>query len=548
MRFLTRGLLGIFLLTLTLGLLGLAGRTVYQAMNAEDEGFGGRRGSGEEREFAVNVSTFEALRVRPVISSFGEVESWRTLELRTAVGGTVVELAEAFRDGGRVRSGDILVQMDRADAETAKQLAETELAEAEAEVSEADAALILAQDETTAAEAQRDLRARAFARQQDLQARGAGTAANVEVAELALSSADQTLVGRRQALAQAEARINRAAISLQRRKIQLAEAERALADTVIRAPFDGLLSAVDVVRGGLLTNNERVATLIDPDALEVAFRISKAEFARLIAAGRLEGLEITATLMLDGIPLVVNGVVDRADAEVGAGQTGRLLFARLDVEGSRALRPGDFIEVQIVEPALENVAVIPATAADTAGRILLLGAEDRLEGAVVQILRRQGNDLIVGEAPFGREYVAERLPQLGAGVKVRPVRAGDGMQEAEMIELAPERRARLIAAVEGNTRIPEERKARMLEQLAEAKVPVEMVARLEARMGGAPTGVAEASGQTVALDAARRARLKAFVEANTGMPQDVKARLLAQLDEEEVPLGMVERLESRMGG
>ncbi|MEO0911369.1 MAG: HlyD family efflux transporter periplasmic adaptor subunit [Pseudomonadota bacterium] len=551
MRFLTRGLLGIFLLTLTLGLLGLAGRTVFVAMNAEEEGFGGRRGGGEEREFAVNVAAFEPVRVRPVISSFGEVESWRVLELRTAVGGTVIELADAFRDGGRVRAGDILVQMDRADAETALRLAETELAEAEAEVSEADDALVLASDEVTAALAQRDLRARAFARQEDLLERGAGTAAAVETAELSLSSAEQTLVGRRQALAQAEARINRAAISLERRKIQLAEAERALADTVIPAPFDGLLSAVDAVRGGLLTSNERVATLIDPAALEVAFRISKAEFARLLAAGPLEGLEVTATLVLDGIPLVVAGAVDRVDAEVGDGQTGRLVFARLDPDGARALRPGDFVEVQIVEPPLDNVAVIPATASDTAGRVLLLGAEDRLESVRVSILRRQGNDLIVGEAPFGREYVAERLPQLGGGVKVRPVRAGDGMQEAEMIRLEPARRDRLIAAVEANGRIPAERKARMLERLREGEVPAEMVARLEARMGGAPAGgtpaVAPAS-EMVALEPARRARLKAFVESNARMPQDVKARILEQLEEEDVPLATVLRLESRMGG
>ena len=46
----------------------------------------------------------------------------------------------------------------------------------------------------------------------------------------------------------------------------------------------------------------------------------------------------------------------------------------------------------------------------------------------------------------------------------------------------------------------------------------------------------------------RRARLVAFVEANNGMPQEAKERVLARLSEQKVPAQMVARLESRMGG
>jgi len=46
----------------------------------------------------------------------------------------------------------------------------------------------------------------------------------------------------------------------------------------------------------------------------------------------------------------------------------------------------------------------------------------------------------------------------------------------------------------------------------------------------------------------RRARLVAFIEANDRMPQEAKARVLAQLAAPEVPARVVERLEQRMGG
>ncbi len=49
------------------------------------------------------------------------------------------------------------------------------------------------------------------------------------------------------------------------------------------------------------------------------------------------------------------------------------------------------------------------------------------------------------------------------------------------------------------------------------------------------------------LDPDRRARLIAYVEGNGFIPADVRARMLDQLQQDEVPAQMVTRLESRMG-
>ena len=200
MRFLTRSLAGILILGLTLGLLALAVNNIrlgLEARNAE----AGRERPAEERVFAVNVATLTPGPAQPVITGFGEVESARSLEIRAESPGRIVALSDAFRDGGQVAAGDILVQIDPADAESALDLARAELAEAEAELSEAQADLTLAEDDLAAAERQLELRAQALARQEDLLGRGAGTSAAVETAALALSSAEQALVGRRQALA-----------------------------------------------------------------------------------------------------------------------------------------------------------------------------------------------------------------------------------------------------------------------------------------------------------------------------------------------------------
>jgi hypothetical protein len=69
---------------------------------------------------------------------------------------------------------------------------------------------------------------------------------------------------------------------------------------------------------------------------------------------------------------------------------------------------------------------------------------------------------------------------------VRPLRSGsqDVVEAPTMLELTDERRAKLVAFVEGNTRMPPDAKTRVLAQLAEPQVPAQVVARIESRMGG----------------------------------------------------------------
>ncbi|MSU91301.1 HlyD family efflux transporter periplasmic adaptor subunit [Rhodobacteraceae bacterium 2CG4] len=491
MRFLTRTLAGVFLLCLTLGLLAMAAGTVFRALQQADDS--DPRGGAREREFAVYVDTLSLGTATPVITAYGEVASGRTLEIRSGAAGRVSKLSEAYRDGGRVAAGSLLVQIDPVDARAALDIARADLDEAEAQRVEAEQTLELARQDLAAAQQSRDLRARALERQSAIRDRGAGTGAAVEESEIALASADQALVGRRQALAQAEAQADQARIAVTRRGIALREAERALDDTTITAPFAGLLTATTAVPGGQVSANEKLGSLIDTAALEIAFRVSNAEYARLVGrAGELGEIRIRATLPLDGFPIEVTGRVDRVGAEVGSGQTGRVLYARLDGPGAAALRPGDFVTVEIPEPPLQGVAVIPAAAVAADGEVLLLADDGRLEAARLRILRRQGDDVIVADAPAGRTYVRERQPQLGPGVKVRPVEGGaDGAAADAAAQAAPptlvlsaDRRARLIAFVEGNARMPDEVKARLLAQLSAEQVPAEVVERLESRMGG----------------------------------------------------------------
>jgi len=483
MRFLRRSLVGLFLTAVTFGLLAFAGNSVYSALetvwNAEQ-----RSRPARERVFAVNTVTYQPDTLTPVLTSFGEVRSRRTLEVRATASGTVVDLADAVEEGGAVIAGDRLLKIDPTDAEAALALSRTDLAEAEAERRDAGRALELARDDLEAAEQQLALRSQALKRQQDLASRGLGTEASVETAALAEASARQSVLSKRQALALAEARLDQARNALARNAISVAEAERALANTEIFAEFSGTLSGVSVVQGRLVQNNEQIASLVDPDLLEVAFRISTSEYARLLDEdGDLLKSDVRVVLDIPGVDLETKGVINRESAAVGAGLTGRQIFARIDTP--RGFRPGDFVTVLIEEPPLAGVARLPATALDAASTVLVIDEDDRLEVVPVELMRRQGDDVIVRAAGLtGRSIVAERSPLLGEGIKVRPLSAASEPAPPAMVELSEERRARLVAFVESNQRMPQAAKDRVLSQLAKPMVPVATVERIEARMGG----------------------------------------------------------------
>ncbi len=484
MRFLRQSLVGVFLASVTLALLFVAVQmisgAVQDVLTRDDE-----PPQARERVFAVSVQPAELSTVTPYLEAFGEVQSRRRLELRAALGGRVISLSEDFEDGGVVTQGEVLVELDPADAQSALDRAKSDLLDAQFEERDAERSLLLAQDELNSAEAQAGLRGRALQRQKDLQSRGVGTPAAVEEAELAEASAQQSVLARRIALAQAESRVDQASTLLARARIALEAAERDLDDMTVRARFGGTLTDVTLVEGRLVSANEKLAELVDPNALEVAFRVSTAQYVRLLdAQGALINAPVTVSLEVTGTDLMAQGRISRDSGSAGEGQTGRLIYARLD--DASGFKPGDFVTVTVEEQPLENVVRLPSSVLDAVGTVLVLGEGDRLEALPVQLIRRQGDEVLLrGEGLEGREVVVGRTPLLGAGVRVRPLRVeANAGATAEMVELTEEKRAQLMAQVEASDRMPEDVKDRVLGQLREATVPASLVRRLENRAGG----------------------------------------------------------------
>lgn len=497
------------------GLDGVLG--AYCATESESGGrrYGRGRGApGGETVFSVELQPLRKTTENPILTAFGAVQSGRSWEIRAEAGGRLVELAERMRDGATVRKDQLLMRIDPADPATAQADAAAALAEAEAEQADARRSLALAQTEKKAAEAQRKLRARLFERQKALVARGVSAETARDEAELALAEAERAVITLDQAVATAERRVTQSAAQVERAKLTLSQARRNVGETEIRAPFDGTLridtemeSGAGLTLGRLVQVNDMFGALIDLKAMEVWFRVSDVDFARLLdAEGRLARLPATAVLELGERQVSVPARLKRVSATVSPEEGGRRVYAALEVGPETVLRPGDFVRVAVQEPPLSDVANLPASALDEQERILVVDDQERLRAVETQVLRRFGDRVLLraktGALPWGARVVSVRTPRLAPGVKVKPavidapagpgggaVGGGGGLRagapSGARVALAPDRRARLIAFVKAADRMPPRRRARLLEALDEPEPPLALVERLERRMTGA---------------------------------------------------------------
>ena len=372
-----------------------------------------------ERARPIAAATVSIADIQPAIDAFGEVVAERDVELRALVAGPVVAVGESFVNGGTVRAGALLVEIDpfeyRArvtEAEAALAEARALLAETEAELGAEKAGLVEERTQLTIAE-------RELARRRDLLAKGSGAEKAVDDAAMrrserarAATATERRVAGLRAGIARQEAVIARTAVALER-------AERDLANARLVAPFDGYLTGISAALGKRLGVNDPVVRLLDQERLDIRIHLSDADYGRLVSsAAGLRGRPVEVTWRAGRSSFPFHAVIQRADGEVDAASGGVTVYARIDHAEAVPLRPGTFVEVRIPDRVYRAATRLPETALvgdDTVYAVV----QGRLERRSVMLLARVGNDVVVsGEIADGERIATTRFPEIGPGVKV----------------------------------------------------------------------------------------------------------------------------------
>ena len=492
MLFATRAVSGFVLTSVTVALLGAAGWQIYSSVSGAEKR---KRPPARERSYIVDVDIVKLRNVEPQLTAYGRVLAGRTLEIRAPGAGLITEMSSNMRNGRSVAAGELLFRVEPETFERRVVDARAGLTQAKLELSEATASKRHLSLEIQAAELQERIRRDDLARKRDLHAKKLVTSTSIDESKLAVLTAEQAVVAKQQALIALESRTAKARAGVERAELTLRDAEKTLADASYRAPFSGRISEVALSLGRRVNQNEKLAVLIDPNNLEVSFPVRNGEFGRLVdpkQPDKVRPLAVKVSMQLDRQSVTIEGQLDRPDA-IAASQTGRIVYARLDGKAASVLRPGDFVRVNVTEPQLANVAVIPVDASTIDGRVLLVGRDNRLVEQQVDVLRQQTTSLVVRGLANGMRVVRRRLPYLANSIRVAPrARADDAspgqvaakprQPATERISLDPKRRAALIAHVKSRSRMPAHRRQRLLEELKKAEPSRRIIERLEQRM------------------------------------------------------------------
>ena len=315
-----------------------------------------------ERAYSVETLTLSAGDISQAIEASGNVQPARQVDLRPLVGGQVIYVNPNLRDGGAVSAGELLIEIDPANADLNLRQAQNALTDAQTSAARLTADVARQEGQVTLQRQQLRLAEAELARRQDLLDQGIITQAAFEQVQTSTLAQRQSLSGSANALAQLREQSDASATALDSARISVDLAAKSLADTKLTAPFDALVVLSNVQQGQLASQGDLAARLLDTAGLEVQFRLPADLFSRLSQLGEtgLLGQSISVSWSGQVGSMPIEGVIVRQGSTFDASASGVPLFATLPPAAfDGGLRPGAFVTVALQGESFGQVYALP---------------------------------------------------------------------------------------------------------------------------------------------------------------------------------------------
>jgi RND family efflux transporter MFP subunit len=326
-----------------------------------------------------------------LLNASGYVTPRRRATIAAKITGRVVGVY--FDEGVHVKEGQILAKLDDADVKRALDSAIADRNSTQAQISDFQVQLKNAELQVH--------------RAKELQAAGVQSQ---EVLDNALTSADSLrakIALTKEQVAASVARIN--------------EAQQTVDNTVIRAPFEGIVVSKDAQVGEMVSpvsagggfTRTGIATIVDMNSNEIEVDVNEAYIARVVPDQRV-------TAVLDAypdwqIPSKVRTVIPTADRQKATVKV-RISFIKLDPRilpdmGVKVTFLGD--EPKKQAGTIEPVASVPSSALrdENGSKIVFLVKDNKIERRAVKVGNARGSDteIFAGLAPG--DMVVTKGPQ-----------------------------------------------------------------------------------------------------------------------------------------
>ncbi|WP_289101407.1 HlyD family efflux transporter periplasmic adaptor subunit [uncultured Marinobacter sp.] len=367
-----------------------------------------------ERSWRVEVQAITPGSQVPVLPLYGEVLAPDQQTITATLAGRVAE--RPVSEGMSVKQGDLLLALDEADIGPA-------LAQARAQVDDLDAQISSEQvryrNDQAALKSEQAIVANArrqFERIESLVGRNLASRENLEAATDALARAELTVSTRQRAIQEHPARLQSLEAKLAQARANLSATERDVDRARVVAPFDGVVTGIEVAVGDQVSRNEPLLTVYPTRGLEVRARVPQVFQNELITALG-QGQTLTA-ISDNGHQFVLArfaGLSDPAGTE-----------AVLELQGEPGgLRPGALLPLTLERPARQQAVDVPFSALYGADSVYLMTEDGRMQRVEVERIGEARSEngerrlLIAGEQLTpGARLITTHLPNAVTGLKV----------------------------------------------------------------------------------------------------------------------------------
>lgn len=353
------------------------------------------KGKGKGRGGPLTVSAVQAVaKPMPVlIDAVGTVEPEQSVQVRAQVSGVLQ--AVQFKEGDKVKAGQLLFQIDPRTFQ--------------AQYNQALAALARDKAQLENAKAQQQ-------RLEPLLKREFITRQEYDVAVTSTKSLEATL---------------------QASQAQVEQARIQLDFSRITAPISGRTGQLSVKPGNLVGasgGGVPLVTINSTDPVLVSFSIPERQLEDIRRFQNEKGMRIEILPDRAGAP-VATGKLVFVDNTVTP-QTGTVLLKTRVDNSKEAIWPGQFVNVRVVLTVEPEAVVVPEVAVQPGQDgpfVYLIGAEDKVEIRTVKVSRQIGSEVVIASGVSAGDRIITDIPQAlrpGSTVKVADP-AADGEKKGK---------------------------------------------------------------------------------------------------------------------
>jgi RND family efflux transporter MFP subunit len=341
----------------------------------------------EDKAFLVEALAVNSEDITFMVKSQGTVSPKIQTVLSAQVSGRIVEVAEAFIEGGMFKRDDVLVQLESADYQTDLKLAEAELAGANAALDEERARGKVAEKEWKSVK-------------------------NTVAPELGL---------RKPQLAKEIANVRAAEAKVER-------AKRNLERTSIKAPYDGLVKAKNVDIGQFVNVGNQLGTVYATDVAEIRMPLSDNDLAYLqLPADRKGSAKVKLHTKIAGRQVSWQAILARNEGVLDA--QNRVVYAiaevqdpykRADGATGEPLIFGRFVQADITGNDAQDLMVLPRNVLRLDGTVLVVDKQRKLHIREVELQRSDEQKIYISRGLANGELVVNSaVPNPYDGMPVR---------------------------------------------------------------------------------------------------------------------------------